>query len=408
MKKWIIFVCTVFCLWAYSMNIYAADIEQTMNWTVQWKGLIYTGNYMGEIQYGRPNGKGKFQGYLTDAYSFDNEIIFDGEWKDGKIDGEGKLTEVSTGTCYEGIFLENKLNGKIRKTVTKNNEIPEYFQTNYTEDIPYGISYQYSSQGEKIGYDYYFFGTSVRELCEKSKIYDYSSLSYRADEFKNKNIKLECEVLDIYDETIIKEKEKDKDKKEKKEEEIIKIRTLKVQDSDGNKYALHYKLGKAKYETIYMPFFKKNDYIVVYGFYNGLETIQDTKLPSVNVIYGIKSGIKKLDAKKPPKNYSNFLDYPYIFEERSVFLKGKVTGTYEISEEWIYIFVDSDSYSPGEKERYICRIKKSDTALNQLPETGETVTINGKLKNLKECGAKKNLNVYLPVVKVTSINKKEL
>ena len=99
-----------------------------------------------------------------------------------------------------------------------------------------------------------FYGMSVHKICKRAKTYDYRILSYQADEYKNKEIKLECRVLDVYDEI-----EQKKDKKQKEEDEIIKNRILEVEDDRGNQYILSYKLGKRKYDTVYMPIFEKED-----------------------------------------------------------------------------------------------------------------------------------------------------
>ena len=63
-----------------------------------------------------------------------------------------------------------------------------------------GISSQYDLKGNETGYDYMFYGMSVHKICKRAKTYDYRILSYQADEYKNKEIKLECRVLDVYDE----------------------------------------------------------------------------------------------------------------------------------------------------------------------------------------------------------------
>ena len=57
------------------------------------------GKYVGEIEYGEPNGQGTYT--LSDGYKYA------GEWKDGNEHGQGALT-LSDGMKYEGEFNDGK------------------------------------------------------------------------------------------------------------------------------------------------------------------------------------------------------------------------------------------------------------------------------------------------------------
>lgn len=406
MKKRIIFICCIFCTMLSCINLYAKNNEQSIQWSIQWNGLIYTGTYTGETEFGRPNGKGEYHGELTESYPVSNEIDYRGKWKDGKMEGKGVLTDLSSGIRYEGKFKENKLNGEIKKSYIEDENILSYSITKYTKDVPYGISRQYDPNGKEIGYDYMFFGMSISELCEKATVYDYKKLSYMADEYKNNDIKLECQVLNIYDEDIIEEDDNEKESKDDDEEKIIKKRILEVKDKDGNKYFLIYKLDYEKYETIYMPLFKEDDKITIYGYYAGIETVKARNLPSINVVYGLFSEMDEPDVEKLSFEYMDFLNYPYVYQEREIHLKGTIKGTYETEEKNIYVLVDANNYSNGKNERYICKIKNNSKILDQLPNPGERVTLEGVLSNIKECGKENGQYIFYPMVKIISIDGK--
>lgn len=397
MKKWMVLIC-FFSAMLCCLNIHAESEEQNMIWSVQWNGMLYTGSYSGAIKYGRPNGKGQYQGKVAEKYGIESEIIFSGKWKDGKMEGKGELTEFPSGISYQGKFLEGKLNGRIKKTILKDGKESGYSSVKYTKDVPYGISSQYDLKGNETGYDYMFYGMSVHKICKRAKTYDYRILSYQADEYKNKEIKLECRVLDVYDEI-----EQKKDKKQKEEDEIIKNRILEVEDDRGNRYILSYKLGKRKYDTVYMPIFEKEDNIVVYGFSNGIATVKDIRLPSIKAIYGRFQDKKEPDVQDLKFRYSEYQNYPYVYENRKIRLQGTIAGVYETKEKWIYVFVDSDSYSDGKKERYICQIENDADVLKTIPDVGKSIVLTGKLQNLKECGERDGKSIYYPLVKLSSI-----
>ena len=150
MKKKIILICCIFCTMLSCINLYAENNEQSIQWSIQWNGLIYTGIYTGEIEFGRPNGEGEYHGELTESYHVSNEIDYRGKWKDGRMEGKGVLTDLSSGIRYEGKFKENKLNGEIKKSYIEDENILSYSITKYTKDVPYGISRQYNPKGKEI------------------------------------------------------------------------------------------------------------------------------------------------------------------------------------------------------------------------------------------------------------------
>ena len=67
------------------------------------------GKYVGEIEYGEPNGQGTYT--LSDGYKYE------GEWKDGKYRGQGTLT-LPDGRKYVGEWKEGKKHGQGTETLS--------------------------------------------------------------------------------------------------------------------------------------------------------------------------------------------------------------------------------------------------------------------------------------------------
>ena len=141
----------------------------------------------------------------------------------------------------------------------------------------------------------------------------------------------------------------------------------------------------------------------MYGFSNGIATVKDIRLPSIKAIYGRFQDKKEPDVQDLKFRYSEYQNYPYVYENRKIRLQGTIAGVYETKEKWIYVFVDSDSYSDGKKERYICQIENDADVLKTIPDVGKSIVLTGKLQNLKECGERDGKSIYYPLVKLSSI-----
>ena len=76
MKKVImLFASCILSMMILSRNVWAGGEDQDITWTIQWKGLSYTGNYSGDIAFGRPNGYGEFRGMISKDYKTDRKSV---------------------------------------------------------------------------------------------------------------------------------------------------------------------------------------------------------------------------------------------------------------------------------------------------------------------------------------------
>ena len=66
-------------------------------------GCTNEAEYVGELQNGKPHGKG--------SITYENEEIYDGEWKEGLKEGKGTLTSPDGGK-YEGEWKNDKMEGQ--------------------------------------------------------------------------------------------------------------------------------------------------------------------------------------------------------------------------------------------------------------------------------------------------------
>ncbi len=355
-----------------------------LEWTVKWQGMLYTGVYTGESLYGQPEGNGEFSGYLQTTDHETKGIEYNGEWESGQFEGEGKLTDLDNNICYEGEFEEGKLSGEVKEYSL---EEEEYFIKSYEKDIPIGVSWVYDEDEKATGYDYYFKGISVNEIKKNSQQFKYQELLYNADDYKFQKIELECRVEDILSES-------------------PSAHRVKVKDNDDNIYILKYDLLYNTKATNFMPFLKEKDEIIVYGYCQSVETWQEEEgieYPCIEAVTADYKGNEESGLQNLSYEYANFLDYPYLFKTKEVKIEGEFKGVYKRSEQWIYFLVESDSYSKGEPNIYICGIRNRKKNLKKLPLPGETITLQGKLNLNMSYVVNQDEYDYHPAVKVSKI-----
>ncbi len=406
MKKVImLFASCILSMMILSRNVWAGGEDQDITWTIQWKGLSYTGNYSGDIAFGRPNGYGEFRGMISKDYKTEGQIIYNGEWLDGRMQGEGILTDKTAGISYEGTFLENQLNGRTKEIFLKGEEKDYYLIKRYSKDVPYELSIKYNPQEKKTGYDCYFNGISVGEIRAAARTFSYDELSYHPKEHTNQEIKLRGQVISIYDEQFTEEKTSSSETSagDDETENILYRRIIKVADKDGNEYALSYILNQDKLNTVYVPVLKKGDDIIVYGYYSGISDLGGYHLPFIDLVYARWSKKDEPDIRKLNYSYKDFLNYPYLFKHKSIALKGTVVGTCKAEGDWLYIFVDSDTHSKKQKSRYVCRVSNEEAVIDNLPKPGKRIHLRGSLQGLEMCGQKGEALEFYPLLNVMLI-----
>lgn len=372
------FFCTLFFLCMLSKDFTVKADEFEVGWTIRWQGLVCSGNYYGEMKDGKPEGKGSFSGkiYLSDD-KLGDEVEYEGMWKQGQLNGQGVLTNLTTGTVYEGKFSGNKLNGKI--TIYTEDE---RYMVQYSKDVPYGISYKYDSEGNMHIYDRYVYGQSVNELVEEAECIEYRDLLYYSDEFVNKVIKLKCTVKDATYEYI--------------EKNIY--QSVKVEDNIGNNYVLRFSLEYPTKAENYMPRLSKNEKVVVIGFCSGIDAFGEEIIK-----YPLIEAICTEDYEENKEcTYNNFINYPYEFYKTDISLEGIYSGIISISEKWIYFLVESDDYSGMETDKYFCRVRNLEKNYKKLPLPGESISLQGVLVLVGRISIDEEYE-FVPIVELTKI-----
>lgn len=384
------------CCFLLSLNtkIFANDIDvesekeltqvSDIEWSVKWQGMIYTGIYDGEALYGQPEGNGKFSGYLQITDQDTKYIEYNGEWESGQFEGEGKLTDLDNRICYEGEFEDGKLSGEVKEYLL---EEKGYFIKSYEKDIPIGVSWIYDEEEKIIGYDYYFKGISVNEIKQDAQEYEYKKLLYNAEDYKFKTVKLECQVIDILSDS-------------------PSTHRVKVKDNKDNVYILKYDLEYDLVATNFMPFLKENDKILVYGYCQSVENWQadeGIEYPCIEAVTADYMESENNNLQNLTYEYSNFLNYPYLFKGKKIEITGKFVGVYSRTENWLYFLVESDDYSQDEQNIYICVIRNQKGNLKKLPLPGETISLQGTLRRNLNYILNQEEYRYHPAIRISKI-----
>lgn len=378
-------IVTLCILMACFLHAEESNESKEIEWSIQWQGLTCKGFYYGEVYNNKPNGTGEFTGNIIIGDAEKDELFLNGNWENGKLQGKGILINYTKDIVYEGTFKAGKLNGVIKEYSNTENNL--YRVKNYKDDVPYGVCWIYNEQDEVEAYDYFFYGSSVSDLCETADIIDYKNLLYYPEEFINHRIKLQCQVVEILDNTT----END-------------IRYLKVIDANNMSYILTYDINYNAIATSYVPFVKEGDAINVYGYYEGVKSINDEmiKTPTIKaVLVEMENSI--IDFKNMEFSYNNFLNYPYLYENQLVEIHGVFKGIYHTTDKYIYFIVESDTYSDGEMKTYIGRLKNSDKNKRILPVPETEISFKGKLKRITKYYEDNSTIHFYPMIVLSKI-----
>ncbi|BAL85093.1 hypothetical protein SELR_pSRC300200 (plasmid) [Selenomonas ruminantium subsp. lactilytica TAM6421] len=90
------------------------------------------GVYTGEVnEQNIPNGKGKFETKNSAGQTW----VYEGTFKDGHFDGQGKTTWQGINQSEEGTYSNDRLNGQGKRTFSVNGK-PETYEGNFVSGIP--------------------------------------------------------------------------------------------------------------------------------------------------------------------------------------------------------------------------------------------------------------------------------
>ena len=95
----------------FTMYLYSPQIHENQAVAKEIKdpdGQIYSGEVN---EFGMPHGKGTVT-YNSDSSRYQDGTIYEGEWKDGKMHGQG-VFRYASGNVYEGEWKDNKRHGQV-------------------------------------------------------------------------------------------------------------------------------------------------------------------------------------------------------------------------------------------------------------------------------------------------------
>ena len=147
-----------------------------------WKnGNYYQGDFYNDI----------FHGY--GIYKWGNERTYEGNWKDGKMDGKGKLTLVD-GSYYDGEFIEGKKCGKGLYVWNKD----KYYEGEWKNDRQNGYGVYHKKNNKLKGF--WINGkliSNYKKLHNKNIIYISPDTKHRTIEEGNNLKTTECKELNM-------------------------------------------------------------------------------------------------------------------------------------------------------------------------------------------------------------------
>ena len=379
------------------------ETQPCVSHSFYWGGTICSGTYTGEMEGGRPYGKGTFQGHvMRDGKELD-EVSYTGSWKEGRLAGKGTFTNISEDISYQGKFMNNTKHGDF---VVKTGGSDTYEKVSFRKDIPCGVSILYSTEDDSItGYDRYYKGIRVSDILADAKEFSYADLIYDSDEHAYEEIALDCQVEEKTLREVVISEEDDSDNEEIETE----LRAeWKVKDAQGNFYLVSYNAEYPQTAENYMPDVDEGEKIRVYGYFKGISSVEEdspltARYPLIEGVTAGKEG-STIQMGQLPMEYKNFLDYPYEYQGSTVSLSGIVRHYGTDMEGQFFVLIESESYAEGDQNIYACAFDMEDKEkLKGLPETGGQVTVTGELDRVYLIPGEKGFELY-PKIVITEIS----
>lgn len=384
-RNGIIYLLILLCVGESCVCSYAEEKEKTVaiECSVMWQGVACYGKYTGENRKGKPEGQGEFVGNIVIHNEEQGKIQYTGEWADGKMNGQGALIDYERETVYEGEFHNNKLAGNVKEYSIDENQSQHYTKKRYNNDVPYGVCLEYDGDNV-IDYDGYYYGVSVRQICEEAEEFVYADYIRYAMSDGYRIVKLPCTVKEItYD-----------NKKEKN--------TVRVEDQNGNSYMINYDVSYKYVAKNYMPWIKKGDRITLFGYYAGFDEYGMMEYPVIDAVTAVRADREALEIRYPEGNYSDFLDYPYLYLYKEVKLSGKPKGVYKVTKKWVFFYFEA-VVDDGKREMYICRVKNKKDEINTFLAKNKDIAVRGKLRLVAGKESADGKYDIFPVVEVKKV-----
>lgn len=355
--------------------------EQSVSHSFYWGGTICSGSYTGKMENGKPAGRGSFHGYLMRDGKEQDQVSYDGGWKEGRVAGTGTFVNISDDITYKGKFKNNWKHGKF---VVKSGDSEIYEKVSFYKDIPYGIAILHRTEDDEIaGYDRYYQGVRVSEIIAEAKQFDYAELMYKIEDHYYEKIYLDCEVEDKSLREVVINPEEPLEEDQEKELTA----ELKVRDKGGNFYLVSYNIEYPERAKNFMPDVEAGEKIRVYGYVKGMtgqeeDAALSMRYPLIEGVTAVKEE-EEIDIQNLSYTHENFLDYPYEYQGKKAELTGHIRQIGTDTEGQLYLIIESDTYSEEGSKYYICSYDSRHTEEHgKMPMIGDEADIKGKMERV--------------------------
>ena len=206
--------------------------------TVSWQGEKYKGIYDGKKKKNKPSGKGTF---ISDG----DDFRYEGEWKNGKFHGEGKIT-YADGSYEEGKYDEGNRSGLIIKYLSDT----EYVTTHYQKNESYGRRKHYKN-GELTDSELIIGKDTDKEIAA-------DAIALTTEAIKSRQYKKEYVYVDGTVAFVGENKN---------------YAYFRIQSDAGDMVIGRYRDGIGRTtKQVYLPNMKEGDHVRIYGKYKGMST----------------------------------------------------------------------------------------------------------------------------------------
>ena len=345
-----------------------------------------SGTYTGELSHILPDGTGRYE-TNEDSYI---QFIYDGSWKDGKLDGDGIL--YYDNKQYAVVFENNSLKNPLKLLNSDNT----YSVINLKNEMPTGDIITYDQTGTITAYDRYYGHNSIQKLRSASVEHTYSDYIQNADSLASSPARFSGTVTEIA---------------QSSDRCFLKISNEKKQEY----IACYYNTITKNNLQALVPNVKVGDKLELFGYFVGnmtlsktledeeqlVSTLSDTEFtfPTFELFSGSFADQNAFSKTAASYEYTEMCTYPYDYSGLSV----SITGTIQLSK--INYQKSTVTFKLVDEDKVYFAAYKFKNRKN-IPVQGDTVTVSGTMKgNYKELTAGK-YNIY-PYVNTTKVKSKK-
>ncbi len=219
------------------------------------------GIYSGEMKNNLPNGNGSFETESDNG----NIWTYEGEWVDGQMEGQGKITWPDVVMTEEGTFVDSEI---VNGTVTYNGA--KFYEGEWKNQVYDGQGTFYNPAGDII-YSGTFsngFPSEIDKIKESAKEVSYDSLLNEPELNDGNIIKVQGKIFYVWED----------------EDNYCEYIITTDEDDDDAIYVAYMRHSDEERQI------KKDEYVTAYGISDGLytyDTVEDTTatIPFMTMLY---------------------------------------------------------------------------------------------------------------------------